>query len=362
MDERMQAQIEGVRKSIEEISHAIPLSFEEPLETQRKGISGKLVLMIKRIVRKCTRFLLAPYADKSFLSLNKVCATMEELLDTIEEAHELDRATQEALLATVSETQEQHIRMCIQQRLNVYGSLDSLRFDDYDFCCPVCGHVLNTGSAVQHETTCIFLGGKLIRHECDNCGAIVGPLKVLMLTQEELDLDYQQHYSIYSEGDTTEQEKMAFFQLQPEKGKTYLNFGCGAWSRSLQELRDDGWDIYGYEPYSNTSEVPYLITSRDILSTMRFDGIISNNVLEHLRNPLEDLLFMKKILRDSESIMVHSTPCYEYLYEFTRFHVVFFTGNSIHVLAKAAGLEAYDRFETVIEKSPCITYKMRVIG
>ena len=37
--------------------------------------------------------------------------------------------------------------------------------------------------------------------------------------------------------------------------------------------------------------------------------------------------------------MAHATPCFEYLYEFTRFHLFFFLGRSRELLAKSAGLD-----------------------
>lgn len=248
----------------------------------------------------------------------------------------------------------------IQQRWNIYDSIDSLRFGNYDFNCPICDQDMNTCEAERYETNCVFLGGKLTRFKCSNCGAIIGPLKMFALSQREFDLDYRQHYIIYPGGDATEPEKMTFFQLQPEKNKIYLNYGSGAWSKTIQELRDEGWDVYGYEPYADVSDIPHIITSKDMLATMRFDGIFTNDVLEHLRDPIEALVFMKSILKDSGSMMVHATPCYEYSYEYTRFHVLFFTGNSIHSLCRKAGLEAYDRLDTVIGEHTYSSYKMKI--
>jgi len=37
--------------------------------------------------------------------------------------------------------------------------------------------------------------------------------------------------------------------------------------------------------------------------------------------------------------MAHATPCFEYLFEYTRFHLFFFPGRSREVLAQRAGLK-----------------------
>lgn len=60
--------------------------------------------------------------------------------------------------------------------------------------------------------------------------------------------------------------------------------------------------------------------------------------------------------------MIHSTPCYQYLYEYTRFHLFFFTGKSLEIICNQLNLEAFDYKETVIdkEKGPYISYKYRL--
>jgi acyl dehydratase len=39
------------------------------------------------------------------------------------------------------------------------------------------------------------------------------------------------------------------------------------------------------------------------------------------------------------ALMSHATPCFQYLYEYTRFHLFFFPGRSLEVLAEAADLQ-----------------------
>jgi len=74
---------------------------------------------------------------------------------------------------------------------------------------------------------------------------------------------------------------------------------------------------------------------------MRFDGIFSNNALEHLRYPAHELSMMRALLNKGCK-MSHATPCFEYLYEFSRFHLFFFLGRSRAILAEKAGLHIDD--------------------
>lgn len=47
---------------------------------------------------------------------------------------------------------------------------------------------------------------------------------------------------------------------------------------------------------------------------------------------------MKAIMSD-DGIMVHSTACYNYIYEYTRFHLFFYTGTSVEEICKQTGLK-----------------------
>jgi hypothetical protein len=79
----------------------------------------------------------------------------------------------------------------------------------------------------------------------------------------------------------------------------------------------------------------------------RYDGIMTNNLIEHLTDPVDAFRLFRSLLSGPYSLMAHSTPCYEYSFEYTRFHLFFFTGSSIDVLCKKCGLNV----ETV-ERDP----------
>jgi hypothetical protein len=84
-----------------------------------------------------------------------------------------------------------------------------------------------------------------------------------------------------------------------------------------------------------------VISSSVELQKIRFDGVFSNNVLEHLRYPVEELSFMREIIKQGGR-MSHATPCFEYLYEYTRFHLFFYLGRSRSLLAERANLTVVD--------------------
>ncbi|MEZ8035393.1 MULTISPECIES: class I SAM-dependent methyltransferase [Vibrio] len=204
--------------------------------------------------------------------------------------------------------------------------------------CPICKEVATYDNPL--ESHCIFGGGILKRHLCKHCGVIFGPQKMLELSDAELDEEYKWHYEVYSEGDSTEQEKRAFYSLNPTKSGVYLNYGAGEWSRSIIELREEGWNVYGYEPHAISSN-EHIIGDFDSLQKLDFDGVFSNNVIEHFKDPVKELLKIKSLLKN-EGLMSHASPCFEYLYEFTRFHLFFYTGDSMEYIARKTGMEIYE--------------------
>ncbi len=227
-----------------------------------------------------------------------------------------------------------------------WRNVDRLEADcpiDHETQCALCGFLGPTDSFLAFDTQCQFGGGRLHRLQCPQCDVIFGPEKMLRLNATELGQEYDWHYRVFSEGDSTEQELRAFEALCPQPGGTYLNFGAGAWSGSVQLLRERGWNVIAYEPTESAQNQPGLVTRREALAVMKFDGIFSNNVLEHLRYPVQDLQFLARLLRPGGR-MSHATPCFEYLYEYTRFHLFFYLGRSRQLLASGAGLRIC-RFE-----------------
>jgi hypothetical protein len=206
--------------------------------------------------------------------------------------------------------------------------------------CIVCEHSDRRDGFGIHHDECVFGGGHLERYECPDCGCIFGTKKYLDLPEAAVDADYRFLYSRYSESDSTENEIRTFHSLMPQKDGLFLDWGCGgAWSKTIANLRLEGWDVWGYEPSAPMSG-DHVVNNRAEISA-RFNGLFSNNVIEHFRNPVEIFRDFHSLLVDG-GLMAHSSPCYEKNYTFTRFHTLFLTGNSPHVLAKRTGFEVID--------------------
>ncbi|WP_161632161.1 class I SAM-dependent methyltransferase [Nakamurella lactea] len=206
--------------------------------------------------------------------------------------------------------------------------------------CPVCGHSGGRDRYRTHESECQFGGGRLQRYECPDCDFVFGPMKMLDLGASQLAAEYGVLYDRYSESDSTAEERRAFESCSPEAGGLYLNWGCGIWASTISSLRAEGWDVWGYEPIAR-SESPFVAGSRGELSA-RFDAIFSNNLIEHLQDPVADFAAMREHLKPG-GLMTHATACYDLAIENTRFHLSFFLGRSVQELANRSGFEIVDR-------------------
>lgn len=240
-------------------------------------------------------------------------------------------------------TQNQIIKNVIKSKWQMIDRMAQQEDIGDSLICPICEKEFLIAQEDKLESECIFLGGHLVRYRCPHCGVIFGPMKMFRLNDAEFSDEYKVHYSVFSEGDSTEAEIATFNQLHPEREKRYLNFGAGAWSKTIDNLREEGYDVWGYDPYA-PSESAFIITDWNVLQEMRFDGIFSHDLMEHLRNPVEELKKMKSILKES-GVMVHSTACYNYVYEYTRFHLYFYTGDSVKAICSRVGLSIIDKNE-----------------
>lgn len=209
--------------------------------------------------------------------------------------------------------------------------------------CALCGHVGAVESFKLYESYCKFGGGRLERHQCPACDVVFGPEKIMSLSDNELSQEYEWHYQVNSPGDSTEREIETFKLLLPQKNGVYLNYGAGAWSSTVTQLRAEGWKVWAYEPHASATAKNARFVIRDIskLESMKFDGIFSNNVLEHFRHPVHELSYIANLLKP-QGRMAHTTPCFEYLCDYTRFHLFFYLGRSRLVLADKANLNIVD--------------------
>ena len=241
--------------------------------------------------------------------------------------------------AGMDEMRRELLRHQIAERWSVTDAVERAAARTLEFrTCPLCATSDKSGLFERHASNCTFGGGLLVRHQCPACDVIFGADKMFDLSPGELSQDYVWHYKVYEEVDSTEVEVRAFHSLNPRRDGIYINYGAGSWSKTVPLLRQQGWNVFAYEPHGappNGQE--WLITSEAQMGGVLFDGIFSNNVLEHLRHPVEDLQRMKTWMKPGAA-MAHATPCYQYLFEYTRFHLFFFVGRSRELLAQRAGL------------------------
>ncbi len=205
--------------------------------------------------------------------------------------------------------------------------------------CDWSGATTDFGTRIDQ---CMFAGGRLERLECPRCTCVFGPLSVLDAEPEWISSDYRLLYADYSEADSTGQEIRCFEALNPSRSGLYLNWGAGAWSRSVEVLRARGYDVWGFEP--NAEQTKDCVVSNRAEVSARFDGVFSNNVLEHLTAPSTQFLDFHSVLKPGGR-MAHATPCYEWSYAFTRFHVFFPLQNSIERLAERTGFKVTSRID-----------------
>jgi 2-polyprenyl-3-methyl-5-hydroxy-6-metoxy-1,4-benzoquinol methylase len=68
----------------------------------------------------------------------------------------------------------------------------------------------------------------------------------------------------------------------------------------------------------------------------QYDGIMTNDFLEHVQDPEAFFKECANLLVPSGK-MAHSTGCYDYVYEFSPFHLFFFCGESVQRLIARTG-------------------------
>lgn len=249
------------------------------------------------------------------------------------------------------------IKKAIREKWALVDECEQKAYKNHKLICPICKEVFESDKVSRLVSECIFNGGRIARYVCPKCGVTFGPEKMLNLSDEFFADDYKMHYSVYSEGDSTQREIKAFRQLEPNKDGLYLDWGVGAWSTVISTLREEGYQIYGYDPYAPIDS-EYVITNEDQLKTMRFDGIFSHDLLEHLKDPVGTFRIFSEILKPNGK-MVHTTACYDYVYEYTRFHLFFYTGTSIDEICRQTGfvVEKIDKDPIDLE----ISYSYRKI-
>lgn len=205
-----------------------------------------------------------------------------------------------------------------------------------EITCRICGYHASAGAFAPVIATCMFSGEPLHRHRCPSCDLIFGPIPLIDARPEELADLYRLLYRTYQEGDSWWAQEKAFYSLNPATNKRYLNYASGDSRYGLGHLRKSGWNVVGFEPFQH-NPCDFIIQDRTLLEKSAFDGLFSNNYLEHTQDPVEFLKECAALLKEGGR-MAHSTPCYSYLFENSPFHLYFFEGRSVAAMCTAAGL------------------------
>ena len=211
--------------------------------------------------------------------------------------------------------------------------------------CPICKTTHNKSDLRRLDSNCLFLklegvNQHLIRYQCKKCGVIFGSEEMLNLEPSKLSKYYQDIYnSGYREDDWSDFELYVFLKSNPNKDGVYVNWGAGTSSTS-EKAKDLGYTLYNYDPGLPSSSFASYLTREYMTQNMRgkIDVIMSNNVLDHLQDPISDLLFMKSLLKDGGK-MLHASDGFAYEMCHTKAHLFFFVGKSVDFISDAIGMK-----------------------
>jgi SAM-dependent methyltransferase len=201
--------------------------------------------------------------------------------------------------------------------------------------CYICCYEDNLNKFREYVALDIFEAGRIIRYECPKCNLIFGDLRFLNLSEIEISKDYQDVYTFFQEADTTNYiiESLKSVNCIDDKNKTYLDFACGDKNNIILRLKEDGYNIYGYDKYTNNQT--YIMKE---LEDKKFDVIFSNNYIEHVIDPINDIKFILDHLNEDGKLVLISS-CFEYAIEYTHYHTFFFIGKSLDILCEKVGMK-----------------------
>lgn len=208
--------------------------------------------------------------------------------------------------------------------------------------CQICDHSAEESQFKKYETDCSFVNipgidQHLVRYQCPNCDVIFGTDQMINLSVEELKKAYQIVYlSGVVENDSSVFQFDTFMMCNPKTDGMYLDWGAGE-TRFSEKVKLAGYTIYNYDPFVDSIYTKNYV-SHDFVINNKFDIIFSTSLIEHLQHPIEDLKYMASLLKPG-GYMVHSTDCYAYCCERTKYHLFFFVGRSLDALDKKTGLK-----------------------
>jgi len=199
--------------------------------------------------------------------------------------------------------------------------------------CNICNHTQEKVETIIAKGA-IFTNSDLIRIKCENCSSIFGPISILK--SENLGYYYDLAYSFYVEGETAGMQRDVLLALKPTKTGKYLNYACGiVWDRALRHfINIYDFDVYGYD---FTIKEPNDRLFNKIDDSMIFDGLCSNNYIEHLQKPYKQFCEWNRMLKVGAN-MVHQ-GCFGYDVGFTPFHILYLSEKGLKIICEKTGFE-----------------------
>jgi len=203
--------------------------------------------------------------------------------------------------------------------------------------CIICEYTDENNNFEKLYANDIFNAGTLIRHKCPKCGLIFGDLRFFNLSEKEIQDDHDDVLSYWSEGDTTQAilNNLNSLDIFSNKNLSYLDYACGIGSM-IPILKEQGYNIHGYDKYVKNSNVLNNIDNK------KFDVIYTNNFIEHVTNPIEDIKNIMLYLNDNGYLIIMADCFDEYMVEYTHFHLYFYTGVSFNILCDKLNLDIID--------------------
>lgn len=207
--------------------------------------------------------------------------------------------------------------------------------------CSVCNHVQEKVETIIAKGK-IFTSSDVIRIKCENCSSIFGPISILKT--ENLEYYYELAYSFFKEGDTSNMQRDVLLALKLVNPGRYLNYACGiVWDRHLQRFIDSyGFDVYGYD-FTIKDPTDRLLNKID--TSMVFDGLCSNNYIEHIQKPYDQFCEWNRMLKLGAN-MVHQ-GCFAYDIGFTPFHILYLSEKGLKIICEKTGFELLSYSSTI---------------
>ncbi len=174
---------------------------------------------------------------------------------------------------------------------------------------------------------------------------------MLELDHEGIKSEYQVLYEWWNDGGTGPDEFNALTSIYhgPFYQGIYLNWGSGARDKTLLSLLEQNRiTSYHYDLAPNES----LSNAGIIISDLEnhhefFDGIYSNNMVEHLLDPVESFKKMNKTLKMG-GLMAHRSDSWGIDQPHTHFHVYLNLIKAADIIALKSGFELVGSYERII--------------